>query len=865
MIGAQIGQLTIKRKLGEGGMGAVYYAEHQVLRTPRVIKVLLPQWTQNAMIVQRFVNEARAAASIKHRNIIEVHDCGQLPDGSWFIVMDYLEGGTLAAFCASQGGPLSMHAALQIIAPVANGLEAAHAANIVHRDLKPDNIFLVQHETNPHHPIILDFGIAKLGEADGGAVTRTGMMAGTPAYMAPEQMRDLKIVDKRSDVYALGVVAYQMITGGWLPYASKNAPHEYNDLSAAEIYHRQMSQPAVDPRHRFDGVSDRWANAILAALHPDPARRPQTARAFALLLAEATPGDAFEAAGTDIVRTYAHELLEIGNLLETVRSPTPKVKVPTGRYQLGDRLGVGGMAEVFRGTVIGAEGFVRPVAVKKVLPGFSTVPQFASMFVQEAQIASQLSHPNIVSVLDFDRDPDGRLFLVMEYVEGRDLSSLAETGLLPFSTLNFVMSEALRGLGYAHELPTAGSIRGVVHRDVSPHNVLLSWEGAVKLSDFGIAKAREASNATASTMLKGKPSYMSPEQANGEQLDGRSDLFAVGVMLWEALTGRRLFDGNTQEIIAQVLFRPIPRPSSLRAGVPADLESITMRLLERDRSARYANAELAVDDLARCADAPRNGRSELARLLAERFPQAVAGRASRQQIQPPSGSNGTRSAPTAQDRRPPAVATPVMPAQTPATPWQPSSTTLASAASQSVAPRRVAARRPWIAGIGAVVVVGMSLGAFLAFRKGDERQPVSAAPSIDAAAPVVLGEIRIATVPTGATVKVDGHSRGPSPITLQFTPGTRIAIMAENDGYMPASQTITVGEGTQELSLTLPPTPVAIGIDAGVLDAGNVTSVADTPPTNRTKKPPKDSRTKSSGSAGTKGSGSYNPNDVVGD
>ena len=132
MLGVLVGQLTIKRPLGEGGMGAVYYAEHQVLGTPRAIKVLLPQWTQNAMIVQRFVNEARAAASIRHRNIIGVHDCGQLPDGSWFIVMDYLDGGTLGGFCASQGGPLSMHVALQILAPVANGLQAAHAASIVH-------------------------------------------------------------------------------------------------------------------------------------------------------------------------------------------------------------------------------------------------------------------------------------------------------------------------------------------------------------------------------------------------------------------------------------------------------------------------------------------------------------------------------------------------------------------------------------------------------------------------------------------------------------------------------------------------------------------------------------------------------------
>ncbi len=865
MIGAQIGQLTIKRKLGEGGMGAVYYAEHQVLRTPRVIKVLLPQWTQNTTIVQRFVNEARAAASIRQRNIIGVHDCGQLPDGgAWYIVLDYLDGGTLRAFCTSQGGPLSMHLALQILAPVANGLEAAHAARIVHRDLKPDNIFLIQHDTNPHHPIILDFGIAKLGEQEGGAVTRTGMMAGTPAYMAPEQMRDLRVVDKRSDVYALGLIAYQMVTGGWLPYQHQDAPDEYNDLTAAEIYHRQMSQPAIDPRQRFAGVSERWAAAILAAIHPDPARRPQSARAFALMLAEATPGDAFEPSGTDLVRTYAHELLDIGNLLETVRAPKPAGKKGApSRYQLGDRIGVGGMAEVFRGTAIGAEGFARPVAVKKVLPGFSTVPQFASMFVQEAQLACQLSHPNVVSVLDFDRDPDGRLFLVMEYVEGRDLSSLAGTGLLPFPALIFVICEALRGLGYAHDLPTGGEIRGIVHRDVSPHNVLLSWEGAVKVSDFGIAKAREASNATASTLLKGKPSYMSPEQANSEQLDGRSDLFAIGVMLWELLTGQRLFDGTTKETIAQVLFRPIPRPSSLRPGVPQDCEAVAMRLLKRDRSARYANAELAIDELSRCADAPRNGRSDLARLLAERFQQAVAGRTSRPQIQPQAEvSRPTNSAPTTQERQPQSAATPVMPGSNPSMPWSPSSTTLAGAASQAVTPRSGSRRWPWIVGAAALSTVAITLGIIWVGRTTGESHPTTA-PTIDAATSTLLGEIHISTQPPGATVKIDGRAQGPSPITLRLADGTRIAIVAEQDGFVAASQTFTVGQGRQELSLTLAPKPVAIVVDAGVPDAPSPTSLVSGK-TVKVVRPGKDSRARGSGSAKA-GSAGYNPNDVGGD
>ncbi|HEU4732252.1 MAG TPA: serine/threonine-protein kinase [Kofleriaceae bacterium] len=296
----------------------------------------------------------------------------------------------------------------------------------------------------------------------------------------------------------------------------------------------------------------------------------------------------------------------------------------SGKYRLDGRLGGGGMAEVFVGSMIGAEGFSRKVAIKRVLPGYSDHTGFAQMFVAEAQISSQLVHPNIVSVLDFDRDAESRLFLVMELVDGKDLGALIATGLLPLPVVIFVITEVLRGLGFAHDLPTGSGMRGIVHRDMSPHNVLLSWEGAVKVSDFGIAKARAASEATASVFIKGKPAYMSPEQANGQRLDGRSDLFAVGVMLWEMLVGQRLFVAeDTRATLAAVLFGQIPRPRTARADVPKDLERVTMKLLERDLPLRYATAEEAIADLMNCADAPRLGREALMAVLAERFPDAA--------------------------------------------------------------------------------------------------------------------------------------------------------------------------------------------------------------------------------------------------
>jgi serine/threonine protein kinase, bacterial len=335
----------------------------------------------------------------------------------------------------------------------------------------------------------------------------------------------------------------------------------------------------------------------------------------------------------------------------------------SGKYRLDQRLGGGGMAEVFLGSTVGAEGFSRPVAIKRVLPGFSDNPAFAQMFVAEAQISARLVHPNIVSVIDFDRDDENRLFLVMELVEGRDLDALVSTGLLPFPVVIYVIAEVLRGLGHAHDLPVGSGIRGIVHRDVSPHNVLLSWDGSVKVSDFGIAKARAASEATASVFIKGKPAYMSPEQANGESLDGRSDLFAVGIMLWEMVVGRRLFVGeDTRATLASVLFGQVPRPRSLRPEIPKDLERVVMKLLERDLPARYATAEDAIHDLLECHDAPKAGRELLARTLAERFPQHAPVRQSsmRSRNTPPQAQTPApqTTLPDGSIGRPPAAAVP---------------------------------------------------------------------------------------------------------------------------------------------------------------------------------------------------------------
>ncbi|MGH2907023.1 MAG: serine/threonine-protein kinase [Solirubrobacterales bacterium] len=296
-------------------------------------------------------------------------------------------------------------------------------------------------------------------------------------------------------------------------------------------------------------------------------------------------------------------------------------------YELGELLGAGGLGEVFRATRLGAEGFRRTVAIKRIRPELAQQERFVQMFIREAQVLCRLMHPNVVSVCGFERDRNGQLFLEMEYVAGVDLDKLLDSGPLPHGVIIFIVAEILSGLGHAHHFPQSGGALGVVHRDLSPHNVLLSWDAAVKVADFGLAKLRRSTHVSASLDLQGKVAFMSPEQAACRPLDIRSDLFSVGVMLWEMLTGERLFAREHEDIGItrwRVLMMDwIVRPSAIRPVAP-DLEAVVMRLLEREPAQRYPTAEAAQVALLRCTDVSKVARFELERILASRFPQAPA-------------------------------------------------------------------------------------------------------------------------------------------------------------------------------------------------------------------------------------------------
>ncbi len=274
----------------------------------------------------------------------------------------------------------------------------------------------------------------------------------------------------------------------------------------------------------------------------------------------------------------------------------PRSSLKLGKYQLLAVLGRGGMAEVFLALSRGAMGFDKLAVIKRLRPGLADDENFRTMFLDEARLAARLNHPNVVHTYEVG-EHEGVYYIAMEYLEGQPLNKIAHEANKRGAPLDPVVSariisDALLGLHHAHTLKDFdGKPLQIIHRDISPHNLFVTYEGTTKLVDFGIAKAALSSTETEVGVLKGKVAYMSPEQATGEPLDPRSDLFAMGIVLWELLTQKRLMTGDSAAaIIHRLMTMPVPPASSLRPEVEPALDAIVGRSLEKDPERRFPSA-----------------------------------------------------------------------------------------------------------------------------------------------------------------------------------------------------------------------------------------------------------------------------------
>ncbi|RKG56595.1 serine/threonine protein kinase [Corallococcus sp. AB011P] len=295
-----------------------------------------------------------------------------------------------------------------------------------------------------------------------------------------------------------------------------------------------------------------------------------------------------------------------------------------GRYELVSWLGRGGMAETWHAQLVGDAGVTKPVLIKKVLPEYANDEAFVSMFISEARISATLSHGNVAQVFDFGR-VEGEYFLAMEFVDGQPLHRVlkraqrSDLGRMPIPIAVFIAMEMCRGLHYAHTR-TDGSGRplGIVHRDISPDNVLLGYEGQVKIVDFGIAKAQLIRGiSTEPGVVKGKFHFFSPEQARGEGVDARTDVWSTGVVLYELLCGKLPVEGPPAVVLSRVGNGEIPSPATLLPDLPKELNDIVMKALTPDRQRRFDSSHAFGDALTAFlyANFPRFSSMSLAHLL----------------------------------------------------------------------------------------------------------------------------------------------------------------------------------------------------------------------------------------------------------
>ncbi len=601
-IGQVIGERwTLERLLGTGAAAAVYAARGPEGQSVAV-KLLHAEMSQSEEVRSRFLREGSTAKRITHPGVVEVLEQGASDPGSAYIVMELLDGEPLSERLKREGG-LELDELLDYVEQILEVLVVAHAEGVVHRDLKPGNLFITQ----VGRVKLLDFGVARLVEPGAGTErTRAGITLGTVPYMAPEQaLGKTQEIDGRTDLFALGAMMFRIISG-------RRVHEAENDT---ELLVAMASKPApplasVAP----DAPADVCAIVDLALGFSRDARYPDAGTMLADVRAAASgepPAFARQRFASSEQATVMG--VKAGGGAEVARAPTiaasPDAEAPDSaadsgeegaealvgqvladRYQVEALLGSGGMGSVYRAEHVHMR---KAVAVKVLHREMTYLPEVVARFEREAVAAARIEHPNVAGAKDFGRLPDGSFYLVLEYVEGRSLRRvLDEEGTLDAARALNIAGEITAALAAAHA-------SGIVHRDLKPDNVMLvprpGERDAVKVLDFGIAKlsaedTRDQPALTRVGSVFGTPEYMSPEQAVGQAVDARSDLYTVGILLYEMLEGHTPFAGEG-DMVGVLTRQMTAEPPPLSAGIDPELSALVMTQLAKSPDGRIQTAD----------------------------------------------------------------------------------------------------------------------------------------------------------------------------------------------------------------------------------------------------------------------------------
>ncbi len=490
-----------------------------------------------------------------------------------------------------------------------------------------------------------------------------------------------------------------------------------------------------------------------------------------------------------------------------------------GRYDVVGLLATGGMAEIFLGKLVGPNEFERPVVIKRILPHLARNAEFVEMFLNEARIVAGIRHANVVHVQELCREDDD-LFLVMEYIEGESVGGVMRRVWTRDETVGFalaahVIAEACAGLHAAHELKYPdGTPQNVVHRDISPQNLMVTYGGAVKLLDFGIAKTARRVGHTEVGVVKGKSAYMSPEQCRGKKLDRRSDVFCLGTLLYELSTSRRLFHrASDLATMTAITKHPVPRPSDVVPGYPASLEEVCLKALAKSPAERYPTAAAMRRDLVAAIRVLASGEpleESASRLMHRMFPDRIAEKTEmvRRVV---AGTAPSAVVPAEVD---PAVELPWLDETTtfhvPAPARSADYTVQISRESASIstaAPSRRLLVGVIVAALAAGSVAAWAARAARAPDKSASATPSASAPPSACASSLANVVLHVESAPAGATVTAGGEALGTTPLDATLPSShTPLRVMIAHAGFEPAVQEV-VPDANVKVMVTL--TPVA--------------------------------------------------------
>ncbi|TVL98171.1 MAG: hypothetical protein CV087_21660 [Candidatus Brocadia sp. WS118] len=557
----------ILEEIGKGSMGEVWLAEDTILSRKVALKFLKLELAQNEEYKERMLREARAIARLNHPNIVRVFDINEFKDSEFrdgqyvdrlYIAMEYVDGKPLGAYLKKK---IDIIEIIKISVQITNALGYAHSQEVIHRDIKPDNILI-----NMKGQVkIVDFGLVKLSNIS--RPQTKDIIMGTLHYMSPEQAGGSDDIDYLTDIFSFGIVLYKMITG--------EKPFKGETIDAVI---KAILNDSPEPLSKFNKEATPGLQIIIDKIlakkrderYQDAAEIEMALNKEMELLTSLDKDDA-----TEEISKYSEE--------STIRISNLEDQPP--RYKIQSVIKKTGMSEVVLAYDTKLE---RKVILKFLADPLKADQEYLDRMKREARIIAKLNNPNIVQVYDFYdsysfKPYKGRFCIVMEYIEGLSLRDRVKAEHLPALKLAEIIDickQVCDALGAAH-------LKGIFHRDIKPENIMIENTGLVKLLDFGIAKSAHTTRTSSKDQIIGTIHYLSPEQADGKDLDSRTDIFSLGIVMYELLTGDLPFKGDIPAVVINAIQNKIPKPiTGYDIRYPKELQKLINKLLDKDRNKR---------------------------------------------------------------------------------------------------------------------------------------------------------------------------------------------------------------------------------------------------------------------------------------